>query len=66
MIVSYEMLLRCFDEIQQVNFDLVVCDEGHRLKNAGNKTSSVLNLYINTPTFYKNIHEFLAAIATLH
>lgn len=43
MVVSYEMLLRCFDEIQQVKFDLVVCDEGHRLKNAGNKTSSVLS-----------------------
>ncbi|XP_057380226.1 DNA repair and recombination protein RAD54B-like [Daphnia carinata] len=43
MVVSYEMLVRCFDEIQQVNFDLVVCDEGHRLKNAGNKTSSLLS-----------------------
>lgn len=41
MVVSYEMLVRCFDEVQQINFDLVVCDEGHRLKNAGNKTSSV-------------------------
>ncbi|XP_045027998.1 DNA repair and recombination protein RAD54B isoform X2 [Daphnia magna] len=43
MVVSYEMLVRCFDEVQQVNFDLVVCDEGHRLKNAGNKTSSLLS-----------------------
>jgi DNA repair and recombination protein RAD54B len=42
MVVSYEMLARCFDEIQQINFDLVVCDEGHRLKNAGNKTSPVI------------------------
>jgi DNA repair and recombination protein RAD54B len=41
-VVSYEMLVRCFDEIQQINFDLVVCDEGHRLKNAGNKTSPVI------------------------
>ena len=44
MVVSYEMLVRCFDEVQQINFDLVVCDEGHRLKNAGNKTSSVISL----------------------
>ncbi|EFX87055.1 RAD54B meiotic recombination protein, partial [Daphnia pulex] len=43
MVVSYEMLVRCFDEIQQINFDMVVCDEGHRLKNAGNKTSSLLS-----------------------
>jgi DNA repair and recombination protein RAD54B len=43
MVVSYEMLVRCFDEVQQINFDLVVCDEGHRLKNAGNKTSSVIS-----------------------
>ena len=41
MIVSYEMFVRCFDEIQKIKFDLIVCDEGHRLKNAGNKTSSV-------------------------
>ena len=41
MIVSYEMLVRCFDEIAQCKFELVVCDEGHRLKNCGNKTFQV-------------------------
>jgi len=41
MVVSYEMLLRSFDDVQRVDFGLIVCDEGHRLKNAGNKTSSV-------------------------
>lgn len=45
MIVSYEMLVRSIDEIQQITFDLIVCDEGHRLKNAGNKTSSVFHWY---------------------
>ncbi|KZS20385.1 putative RAD54B meiotic recombination protein [Daphnia magna] len=45
MMVSYKMLVRCFDEVglQLFNFDLVVCDGVHRLKNAGNKTSSSLS-----------------------
>ncbi|KAK4028612.1 hypothetical protein OUZ56_021617 [Daphnia magna] len=45
MMVSYKMLVRCFDEVglQPFNFDLVVCDKVHRLKNAANKTSSLLS-----------------------
>ena len=41
MVISYEMLVRCIDDVRKVNFDLIVCDEGHRLKNAGIKTTSV-------------------------
>lgn len=41
MIVSYEMFVRYCDVIKQSQFDLLVCDEGHRLKNSAIKTTSV-------------------------
>jgi len=41
MIISYEMFLRNVDVIKKLNFDLLVCDEGHRLKNTSIKTSLV-------------------------
>lgn len=43
MITSYEMLARCIGEIAKVHFDLMICDEGHRLKNNNTNTSTALN-----------------------
>ncbi|RLU15867.1 hypothetical protein DMN91_011623 [Ooceraea biroi] len=43
MIVSYEMLMRCHAEISEIAFDLIVCDEGHRLKNSNVKAAKLLN-----------------------
>ncbi|NXH35362.1 RA54B protein, partial [Myiagra hebetior] len=42
MIISYEMLLRTLDQIQAVEFNLLICDEGHRLKNSTIKTTTAL------------------------
>ncbi|KAK3585162.1 hypothetical protein CHS0354_001785 [Potamilus streckersoni] len=42
LIISYEMFVRAYDQIQQLTFDLIVCDEGHRLKNTAIKTTSLI------------------------
>ncbi|XP_075965753.1 DNA repair and recombination protein RAD54B [Anarhichas minor] len=43
LVISYEMLLRCLEQVKKVEFGLVICDEGHRLKNSSIKTSSALS-----------------------
>ncbi|XP_066942085.1 DNA repair and recombination protein RAD54B-like isoform X2 [Macrobrachium rosenbergii] len=42
MIISYEMFVRSAEAIEALKFDLLLCDEGHRLKNANIKTTSLL------------------------
>ena len=43
LILSYEMFTRSFDQIQDhLSLDLIVCDEGHRLKNSSIKASQML------------------------
>lgn len=36
------MLLRSLDQIKNVKFGLLICDEGHRLKNSAIKTTAAL------------------------
>ncbi|XP_043200083.1 DNA repair and recombination protein RAD54B-like [Amphibalanus amphitrite] len=42
LIVSYEMAVRSLAELQRCQFDLMICDEGHRLKNSNIKTATAL------------------------
>lgn len=42
-IISYEMFVRQYDEISNIPFDLMICDEGHRLKNTNNKAFILLS-----------------------
>ena len=42
LIMSYEMFVRSFEHITRLKFDLLVCDEGHRLKNEKIKASTLL------------------------
>jgi DNA repair and recombination protein RAD54B len=41
MIISYEMFVRNIETVNKLNFDLLICDEGHRLKNSEVKTLKV-------------------------
>ncbi|XP_022085624.1 DNA repair and recombination protein RAD54B-like [Acanthaster planci] len=43
LIISYEMFVRSIEDIRKINFDLIVCDEGHRLKNTNIKTTSLIS-----------------------
>ncbi|KAM4600376.1 DNA repair and recombination protein RAD54B [Polymixia lowei] len=43
LVISYEMLLRSLEQVQKLDFGLIICDEGHRLKNSSIKTSSALS-----------------------
>ncbi|XP_053981198.1 DNA repair and recombination protein RAD54B-like [Hylaeus volcanicus] len=69
MIISYDMLIRCEEELEQIAFDLIVCDEGHRLKNNDIKAAKVLNnmnckrriLLSGTP-IQNDLQEFFALI----
>ncbi|KAF9541575.1 DNA repair and recombination protein rad54b [Mortierella hygrophila] len=42
MIIGYEKLRTVQEEIKNVNLDLIVCDEGHRLKTANIKIAQVI------------------------
>ncbi|KAK2902998.1 hypothetical protein Q8A67_007711 [Cirrhinus molitorella] len=42
MVISYEMLLRSVDQLKGLDFGVLICDEGHRLKNSNIKTSGAL------------------------
>ncbi|XP_076246911.1 DNA repair and recombination protein RAD54B isoform X2 [Calliopsis andreniformis] len=69
MIISYDMLSRSQEEIREITFDLIVCDEGHRLKNNDIKAAKILNdinckrriLLSGTP-IQNNLQEFFALI----
>jgi len=73
MLISYEMFVRYYDDISQMHFDLLICDEGHRLKNTTIKTYAVSTKDIDTvvvgqsqrSSFFLCFHYFLHDSASL-
>ncbi|KAF9939077.1 helicase [Mortierella alpina] len=42
MIIGYEKLRTVQEELKNANFDIIICDEGHRLKTANIKTAQAI------------------------
>lgn len=69
MIISYEMLVRHYEDIKNIKFQLLICDEGHRLKNPEIQSSQLLSqlniqrriILTGTPV-QNNLQEFFALI----
>lgn len=69
LIISYEQLRIHLELLKQISFGLVVCDEGHRLKNPSSKLSQDL-LSLNIPRrvilsgtpFQNNLSEYYALV----
>ncbi|KAI8906650.1 DNA repair and recombination protein RAD54B [Powellomyces hirtus] len=43
LVVGYEKLRICLEAVKNCNIDIVVCDEGHRLKNAQMRTAQAIS-----------------------
>ncbi|XP_033351681.1 DNA repair and recombination protein RAD54B-like [Bombus vosnesenskii] len=69
MIISYDLLTRCEQEVKEIPFNLIICDEGHRLKNNDVKAAKILYnlkckrriLLTGTP-IQNNLQEFFTLI----
>ena len=42
MLINYEKVVKIQSELNKMSFDLVICDEGHRLKSQGNKSAKAI------------------------
>ncbi|XP_037659265.1 DNA repair and recombination protein RAD54B isoform X2 [Choloepus didactylus] len=69
LIISYEMLLRSLDQIKNIKFNLLICDEGHRLKNSAIKTTTALislscekRIILTGTPIQNDLQEFFALI----
>ncbi|VDM73242.1 unnamed protein product [Strongylus vulgaris] len=45
LVISYEMALRYIEKLASVHFDMLVCDEGHRLKNINSKLRQAVGFF---------------------
>nr|XP_018906080.1 PREDICTED: DNA repair and recombination protein RAD54B-like [Bemisia tabaci] len=69
LIISYEMYVKSAEDLSEIKFDLLICDEGHRLKNTNIKVATCLNkldcsrriLLTGTP-IQNDLQEFYALV----
>ncbi|CAB0004654.1 unnamed protein product [Nesidiocoris tenuis] len=69
LIISYEMFVKSHADLKCVNFDLIICDEGHRLKNSNIQATMTLKgvncqpriLLTGTP-IQNDLQEFYALV----
>ncbi|XP_049850449.1 DNA repair and recombination protein RAD54B-like [Schistocerca gregaria] len=69
LIISYEQIRVNFSALEHVSFDLMVCDEGHRLKNPSAKITQCISslkcshriILTGTP-FQNNLSEYRALV----
>lgn len=73
LIMSYEKILNCEDLLENIKFDLVVCDEGHKLKNNQSMTLKVLKrldidckILISGTPIQNNLNEFFTLMDFLN
>ena len=43
MLINYEKVVKIQSELNKMSFDLIICDEGHRLKSQGNRSAKAIN-----------------------
>eukprot|EP01129_Flabellula_baltica_P011803 TRINITY_DN5226_c0_g1_i1.p1 TRINITY_DN5226_c0_g1~~TRINITY_DN5226_c0_g1_i1.p1 ORF type:complete len:771 (-),score=153.12 TRINITY_DN5226_c0_g1_i1:7-2319(-) len=69
LIMSYEQCRIHIERLKKINFGLMICDEGHRLRNPSSKTTAAINslpcrrriLLSGTP-YQNNLEEFYALV----
>eukprot|EP00761_Pharyngomonas_kirbyi_P009637 gb/GECH01009654.1/.p1 GENE.gb/GECH01009654.1/~~gb/GECH01009654.1/.p1 ORF type:complete len:914 (+),score=151.79 gb/GECH01009654.1/:1-2742(+) len=69
MIISYDLCVKRSDELEQCPCDLMICDEGHRLKNTGIKTVQILRtvdtrrrIIVSGTPLQNNVDEFFSIV----
>ncbi|KNE64148.1 hypothetical protein AMAG_09199 [Allomyces macrogynus ATCC 38327] len=73
MIVGYERLRLIYESLGEFKFDLVVCDEGHRLKNSNVKINEIIKslnarwrIILSGSPIQNDLSEFFAMIEVVH
>ncbi|KAG4306162.1 hypothetical protein PORY_000150 [Pneumocystis oryctolagi] len=62
MIIGYERLRNVYDQLKDANIDIIICDEGHRLKSASNKSAQAIKSLKTRKRIILNLGEFYVMV----